>query len=126
MKTSIIFTGTGPILIMTSYESLTNPDFVEKLAVKGIKNSSPLICPAGSASKLPVTSGSRGKSTCTRFRLAPGNNLQTQMEVGDSCVKRKKWQRSNVTCCTNIRYGTKNGKVKNAFNGSNGRKYRGL
>ena len=37
MKTSIIFTGTGPILIMTSYESLTNPDFVEKLAAKGIK-----------------------------------------------------------------------------------------
>jgi len=37
MKTSIIFTGTGPILIMTSYKSLTNPDFVEKLAAKGIK-----------------------------------------------------------------------------------------
>ncbi|MBW2557823.1 MAG: hypothetical protein JRD69_03140 [Deltaproteobacteria bacterium] len=37
MKTSIIFTGTGPILIMTSYESLTNPDFVEKLEAKGIK-----------------------------------------------------------------------------------------
>lgn len=37
MKTSIIFTGTGPILIMTSYDSLTNPDFVEKLAAKGIK-----------------------------------------------------------------------------------------
>jgi len=37
MKTSIIFTGTGPILIMTSYESLTNSDFVEKLAAKGIK-----------------------------------------------------------------------------------------
>lgn len=37
MKTSIIFTGTGPILIMTSYESFTNPEFVEKLAAKGIK-----------------------------------------------------------------------------------------
>ncbi|HPQ45011.1 MAG TPA: hypothetical protein PKZ42_12385 [Syntrophales bacterium] len=37
MKTSIIFTGTGPILIMTSYDSLTNPDFVDKLAAKGIK-----------------------------------------------------------------------------------------
>ncbi|MBN2397082.1 MAG: hypothetical protein JXI32_01770 [Deltaproteobacteria bacterium] len=36
MKTSIIFTGTGPILIMTSYGSLTHPDFVEKLAAKGI------------------------------------------------------------------------------------------
>ncbi len=37
MKTSIVFTGTGPILILTSYNSFTNPDFVEKLAVKGIK-----------------------------------------------------------------------------------------
>ena len=37
MKTSIIFTGTGLILIMTSYESLTHPTFVEKLAAKGIK-----------------------------------------------------------------------------------------
>ena len=37
MKTSIIFTGTGPILIMTSYRSLTHPAFVEKLAAKGIK-----------------------------------------------------------------------------------------
>ena len=37
MKTSIIFTGTGPILIMTSYKTLTNPAFVEKLAAKGIK-----------------------------------------------------------------------------------------
>ena len=37
MKTSIIFTGTGPILILTSYESLTHPAFVEKLAAKGIK-----------------------------------------------------------------------------------------
>jgi len=37
MKASIIFTGTGPILILTSYKSLTDPDFVEKLAAKGIK-----------------------------------------------------------------------------------------
>lgn len=37
MKASIIFTGTGPLLILTSYESLTDPAFVEKLANKGIK-----------------------------------------------------------------------------------------
>jgi len=37
MKAGIIFTGTGPILILTSYESLTNPAFVEKMAMKGIK-----------------------------------------------------------------------------------------
>jgi len=36
MKTAIIFTGTGPILILTTYESLTDSKFVEKLAVKGI------------------------------------------------------------------------------------------
>ncbi len=37
MKAGIIFTGTGPILILTSYESFENPKFVEKLAAKGIK-----------------------------------------------------------------------------------------
>ena len=37
MKSAIIFTGTGPILILTSYETLTHPAFVEKLATKGIK-----------------------------------------------------------------------------------------
>ncbi|MEA3470147.1 MAG: hypothetical protein U9R24_00315, partial [Thermodesulfobacteriota bacterium] len=37
MKVAIIFTGTGPILILTSYESLTNPAFIDKLAAKGIK-----------------------------------------------------------------------------------------
>ena len=37
MKSVIIFTGTGPILILTTYSSLTDPGFIEKLAVKGIK-----------------------------------------------------------------------------------------
>ena len=37
MKASIVFTGTGPILILTTYGSLTDPDFVEKLAAKGIR-----------------------------------------------------------------------------------------
>ena len=37
MKAGIFFTGTGPILILTSYESLTDPKLVEKLASKGIK-----------------------------------------------------------------------------------------
>ena len=37
MKAGIFFTGTGPILILTSYDSLTNPDFVKKLSAKGIK-----------------------------------------------------------------------------------------
>lgn len=36
MKAGIIFTGTGPILILTSYTSLDDPKFVEKLARKGI------------------------------------------------------------------------------------------
>lgn len=31
------FTGTGPILILTSYESPEDPNLVEKLALKGIK-----------------------------------------------------------------------------------------
>ncbi len=37
MKAGIVFTGTGPILILTSYESFQDPKFIEKLATKGIK-----------------------------------------------------------------------------------------
>jgi hypothetical protein len=37
MKAGIIFTGTGPILILTSFESFEDPNFVEKLSIKGIK-----------------------------------------------------------------------------------------
>ena len=36
MKTGIIFTGTGPILILTTYASFTDPKLAEKLAAKGI------------------------------------------------------------------------------------------
>jgi hypothetical protein len=37
MKAGLIFTGTGPLVVLTSYESFTNPNFVEKLKAKGIK-----------------------------------------------------------------------------------------
>ena len=37
MKSGIFFTGTGPILILTSYNSFTNPDFIKKLKSKGIR-----------------------------------------------------------------------------------------
>jgi hypothetical protein len=37
MKAGIIFTGTGPILILTSYESFEDPKLLAKLEVKGIK-----------------------------------------------------------------------------------------
>ena len=37
MKAGIFFTGTGPILILTSYSTLSDPNLVEKLATKGIK-----------------------------------------------------------------------------------------
>jgi len=37
MKAGILFTGTGPILILTSYESFKDPKLVEKLETKGIK-----------------------------------------------------------------------------------------
>ncbi|MBW2634798.1 MAG: hypothetical protein JRE14_11865 [Deltaproteobacteria bacterium] len=37
MKAGVFFTGTGPILILTTYESLDDPKLVEKLAQKGIK-----------------------------------------------------------------------------------------
>ena len=37
MKAGVFFTGTGPILILTTYVSLDDPKLVEKLAQKGIK-----------------------------------------------------------------------------------------
>ncbi len=37
MKAGIFFTGSGPILILTSYESLIDSRLVEKLTTKGIK-----------------------------------------------------------------------------------------
>ena len=37
MKAGLIFTGTGPILILTTYESFKDPNLVAKLEVKGIK-----------------------------------------------------------------------------------------
>jgi len=37
MKAGIIFTGTGPILILTTYESFSDPRFIEKVAAKGLK-----------------------------------------------------------------------------------------
>ncbi len=37
MKAGIFFTGTGPIVILTTYNSLTDQDFIEKLSTKGIK-----------------------------------------------------------------------------------------
>lgn len=37
MKAGIIFTGTGPILILTTFDSFEDPKLVEKLGIKGIK-----------------------------------------------------------------------------------------
>lgn len=37
MKAAIILTGSGPVLVLTSYDSFTNPNFVEKMKAKGIK-----------------------------------------------------------------------------------------
>ena len=37
MKAGIFFTGTGPILILTTHESFTDPNLVNKLSAKGIK-----------------------------------------------------------------------------------------
>jgi hypothetical protein len=37
MKAGIIFTGSGPILVLTSYDSFIEEDIVEKLRTKGIK-----------------------------------------------------------------------------------------
>ena len=37
MKAGIFFTGTGPVLLITSYESLKDDRLIEKLSNKGIK-----------------------------------------------------------------------------------------
>jgi hypothetical protein len=37
MKAGIFFTGTGPILILPSYPSLSDPNLTAKLSFKGIK-----------------------------------------------------------------------------------------
>lgn len=36
MKAGIVFTGTGPILILVTYKSFDDPNLIEKLAEKGI------------------------------------------------------------------------------------------
>ena len=36
MKAGMIFTGTGPILILTTYNSFEDPKFIQKLQTKGI------------------------------------------------------------------------------------------
>ncbi len=37
MKAVIVFTGTGPILVITSYPSIDDPNFIRKLKEKGIE-----------------------------------------------------------------------------------------
>lgn len=37
MKAGIVFTGSGPILFLTTYDSFTEPGLIQKLRAKGIK-----------------------------------------------------------------------------------------
>ncbi len=37
MRAGIFFTGSGPVVLVTSYETLRDPRLLEKLAAKGIK-----------------------------------------------------------------------------------------
>ena len=37
MKTAMLFTGSGPIVILTSHDSVTAPTLLEKLEAKGIE-----------------------------------------------------------------------------------------
>ena len=36
MKAAVIFTGSGPILILTSHDNFDDPDLVSRMAAKGI------------------------------------------------------------------------------------------
>jgi hypothetical protein len=37
VKAALIFTGSGPIAVLTTHETLTDPDLVNRLAAKGIR-----------------------------------------------------------------------------------------
>ena len=37
MKAGVFFTGSGPILLLTSYDNLKDDRLIEKLSVKGVK-----------------------------------------------------------------------------------------
>lgn len=37
MKAALVLTGSGPILVLTTHETLTDPDLVARLAAKGIR-----------------------------------------------------------------------------------------
>ena len=37
MKAALIFAGSGPIVVLTTHDSLTDPDLVARLAAKGIR-----------------------------------------------------------------------------------------
>ena len=36
MKAALIFTGSGPILVLTTFQSLESPDFIQRLSARGI------------------------------------------------------------------------------------------
>jgi hypothetical protein len=36
MKAAVVFTGSGPIVVLTTYDSLEDPKFIEQLEVKGL------------------------------------------------------------------------------------------
>jgi hypothetical protein len=36
MKAALVFTGSGPILVLTTYELFSDPRFIEKLEAKGL------------------------------------------------------------------------------------------
>lgn len=37
MKAALVLTGSGPILVLTTHDSLTDPDLVARFAAKGIR-----------------------------------------------------------------------------------------
>ena len=37
MKAALIFTGSGPIVVLTTHDGLTDPDLVARFAAKGIR-----------------------------------------------------------------------------------------
>ena len=67
MKAGILFTGSGPILMMTSYKSFSDPILVEKLKEKGIRK---FICYEVSIEKVKQIYGNHYKVVLEDLRQA--------------------------------------------------------
>jgi hypothetical protein len=76
MKIALLFTGSGPLVIATSHDSLMDPVFLDKLHAKGIEKTSTRFMPRAFAGRITCAARSWRKpnqSPMPRWRR-PGSN----------------------------------------------------